>query len=293
MTDLNPHARQMADESMVRNLDAQARAIWPQEAELIRRYGLPDDIRILDAGCGTGEAAWRLAELFPRAEVLGVDIMDSHLDHARTRHARLSPRLRFEHQSIFELTAPDGAFDLTVCRHVVHSIPYPDRVFAELARVTRRGGRLHLIPEDYGMLHFARRALDPRDFWHEAPAKFGAATGTDLFIGRHAYGILAGLGVTDITVDYVVVDTVRVPRDPGSVARRLRGIGERVHAHDAGAGDRLLRPDDRQHPGPPRLRGLDGSGGERAGPVSARRTLGPRSIPPSKTPTKVRRVPGR
>ena len=42
MTDLNPQAKQMADESMVRNLDAQARAIWPQEVELIRRYTLPE-----------------------------------------------------------------------------------------------------------------------------------------------------------------------------------------------------------------------------------------------------------
>ena len=34
MTDLNPQGRQMADESMVRNLAAQADAIWPQEAPL-------------------------------------------------------------------------------------------------------------------------------------------------------------------------------------------------------------------------------------------------------------------
>ena len=65
MTDLNPQAKQMADESMVRNLDAQARAIWPQEAPLLRRYALPAEPRILDAGCGTGEGASRLAELFP------------------------------------------------------------------------------------------------------------------------------------------------------------------------------------------------------------------------------------
>src|ERR1700688_1596518 len=103
MTDLNPQAKQMADESMVRNLDAQARAIWPQEAPLIRRYALPAEPRILDAGCGTGEAASRLAELFPRASVLGVDIIDAHLELARTRYARLAPRLRFEHQSIYEL----------------------------------------------------------------------------------------------------------------------------------------------------------------------------------------------
>jgi ubiquinone/menaquinone biosynthesis C-methylase UbiE len=212
VTDLNPQAKQMADESMVRNLSAQAEAIWPQEVPLVRRYSLPSAPRILDAGCGTGEAASRLAELFPRASVLGVDIIDSHLELARTRFSRLAPRLSFEHQSIFELRAPDHSFDLTVCRHVIHSIPYPERVIAELARVTRGGGYLHIIAEDYGMLHFPRGAPDPRDFWHEAPASFGTATGTDLFVGRHIFGILAKLGMEDIAIDYIVVDTNRVPR---------------------------------------------------------------------------------
>ena len=213
MADLNPQAKQMADESMVRTLDAQARAIWPQESELIRRYAMPDDIRILDAGCGTGEASSRLAEMFPHAEVLGIDILDQSLEIARSRYAHLAPRLRFENQSAFELRAPDHTFDLTVNRHVLHSIPHSERVLAELARVTRGGGRLHLIPEDYGMLHFQRGKLDPRDFWHEAPARFGEATETDLFIGRNVFGILAGLGLADITIDYVVVDTIRVPRE--------------------------------------------------------------------------------
>ncbi len=213
MTDLNPQAKQMADESMVRNLDAQARAIWPQEVELIRRYALPAEARILDAGCGTGEISSRLAALFPRSSVLGVDIIDHHLDLARSRYADLAPRLSFEHQSIFELSAPDRSFDLTVCRHVLHSIPHADRVIAELARLTRRGGYLHLIPEDYGMLHFQRGKLDPRDFWHTVAASFGAATGTDLFIGRHAFRILAAMNVEDVKVDFVVVDTVRVPRE--------------------------------------------------------------------------------
>jgi ubiquinone/menaquinone biosynthesis C-methylase UbiE len=213
VTDLNPQAKQMADESMVRGLDAQARAIWPQEIPLFHRYALPAEARILDAGCGTGEGASRLAELFPRARVLGVDILDQHLDLARSRYAGLAPRLLFEHQSLFELDAPDDSFDLTICRHVMHSIPHADRVIAELARVTRPGGYLHLIPEDYGMLHFQRGAIDPRDFWHEAPASFGSATGTDLFIGRNVFGILTAKGLEEITVDYVIVDTVRVPRE--------------------------------------------------------------------------------
>ncbi len=148
--------------------------------------------------------------------MLGVDIIDSHLVSARTRHAHLAPRLTFEHQSIYELAAPKASFDLTACRHVLHSIPYPDRVIAELARVTRPGGTLHLIPEDYGMLHFqsARSAggLDPREFWRVAPERFGAATESDLFVGRNAFSMLAALGMEAIAVDYVVVDTVRVPR---------------------------------------------------------------------------------
>ncbi len=212
VTDLNPQAKQMADESMVRNLRAQAEAIWPQEVPLLRRYLLPAEPRILDAGCGTGEAASRLAELFPRARVLGVDIIDAHLELARTRYAHLAPRLAFEHRSVYELEAADRSFDLTVCRHVIHSIPYPDRVLAELARVTRRGGYLHVIAEDYGMLHFQRGALDPRHFWHEAPAAFGQATATDLFIGRNIFGILAALGLEGIAIDYIVVDPLRVAR---------------------------------------------------------------------------------
>ena len=213
MTDLNPQAKQMADESMVRGLDAQIRAIWPQESQLFGRYSLPAEPSILNAGCGTGECSSRIAELFPKARVLGVDIIDAHLALARARCASLASRVTFEHRSIFELQLPDSSFDLTVCRHVLHSIPHADRVLAELARVTRPRGYLHLIPEDYGMLHFQKGPLDPRDFWHVGPASFGEKTGTDLFIGRNVYGILAAMGLDEITVDYVVVDTVRVPRE--------------------------------------------------------------------------------
>lgn len=212
MTDLNPHVKQMGDESMVRGLDGQARAIWPQESLLIRRYEIPENARILDAGCGTGEASSRLAELFPHASVLGVDILDAHLELARSRYSTLSPRLKFEHRSIFDLGLPDHSFDLTVCRHVIHSIPHADRVLAELVRVTRPDGYLHLIAEDYGMLHFQKGKLNPADFWHVAPAGFGEKTGTDLFIGRNTYSILAKLRLDEIKVDYVVVDTLRVPR---------------------------------------------------------------------------------
>ena len=211
--DLNPQLEQMADESMVRNLAAQAVAIWPQERELFLRDPLPVRGRILDAGCGTGEISSRLAELFPQATVDAVDIIDAHLHRARRTHVRLGDRVRFAHGDVFNLEFPDGTFDLTVCRHVLQAIPHADRVIAELARVTRPGGRLHLIVEDYGMIHMSPTRLDVDSFWNEVPWKFERATGTDLHIGRNAFAIMAGLGFADVTLDYVVVDSLRVPRE--------------------------------------------------------------------------------
>jgi SAM-dependent methyltransferase len=210
---LNPQAKEMADESMVRNLAAQAEAIWPQERQFFARYALPRDAYVLDAGCGTGEISFRLAELFPDARLMGVDIIDDHLERARARCAPFGERMRFEHQSLFALGLPDQTFDLCLCRHVLQAIPHAERALAELVRATRRGGWIHLIAEDYLMIHFERRRLDPDDLWSVSPRQLGTAQGTDLRIGRNAYRMLRELGLSNITVDYVVVDPLRVPRE--------------------------------------------------------------------------------
>jgi ubiquinone/menaquinone biosynthesis C-methylase UbiE len=211
--DLNPQAGQMADESMVRNLAAQAEAIWPQERPLFDRYQLPGHAQILDAGCGTGEISLRLGQRFPDARILGVDIIDDHLQRARTRCGPMGERMRFENRSIFDLGLPAAAFDLVVCRHVLQAIPRVEQALAEMIRVTRSGGWIHLIAEDYLMIHFEKRLLDPDDFWSEGPRRFGDVTGTDLRVGRRAYGVLRRLGLSDITIDYIVVDPLRVPRE--------------------------------------------------------------------------------
>jgi ubiquinone/menaquinone biosynthesis C-methylase UbiE len=211
--DLNPQHEQMADESMVRNLAAQATAIWPQERELLLRAPLGAGARILDAGCGTGQASSRLAELFPRATVDGVDIIESHLELARRSAAHLGDRVRFARGDIFALDFADHTFDLTVCRHVLQAIPHAERVMAELVRVTRPGGTLHLIVEDYGMIHMGPTRLDVNQFFSEGPRTFERDTGVDLHIGRHAFTHITALGCVGITIDYVVVDTLRVDRE--------------------------------------------------------------------------------
>lgn len=209
MNPSSPQAREMADESMVRNLEAQALAIWPQEKGIFLRH--PSPRQILDVGCGTGEITARLADLYPEASLVGVDLEEPHLERARRRCE--GKRARFEKGDALALHFGEGQFDLCVCRHLLQAVPDPRRVVAELARVTRPGGRLHLIAEDYGMLWAFPTAHDADEFWQTVPRKYGAGVGCDLYVGRKMYTLLKELGLQDIAVDYVVVDTLRVPRD--------------------------------------------------------------------------------
>ena len=209
---LNPQGEQMADESMIRCLAAQVEAIWPQEKALINFYRLPRNARVLDVGSGTGEFSARFAEAFPDAQVLGVELLDSSVEHARVRHAALSPRVKFEVGDAFALAHPDNTFDLVANRHVVQLVPYVEKIFAELVRVTKRGGHVHVLAEDYTMLHMMSGPLDPDVLWRKGPVEFSERTGTDSRIGRRAWTLMRAAGLVDVRVDYVIVDTLRVPR---------------------------------------------------------------------------------
>jgi SAM-dependent methyltransferase len=210
--DLNPQGEQMADESMVRTLAAQIEAIWPQEKSLLNFYRLPRNARVLDVGAGTGEFSARVAEWLPDGQVLGVELLAESVKVARAKHAALAPRLSFETGDAFRLAQPDNTFDLVANRHMIQSVPHVDRILAELVRVAKPGGHVHVLAEDYSMLHMMSGPLDPDVFWRKGPVEFAERTGTDSRIGRRAWSLMRAAGLKDVRVDYVIVDTLRVPR---------------------------------------------------------------------------------
>jgi SAM-dependent methyltransferase len=208
----SPQAREMGDESMVRNLAAQAEAIWPQEEPIFDRHPIGSG-SVLDVGCGTGEITERLAAKYPQATFIGIDLEEKHLDHARARCARFGSRVRFQTGDALALPFPDEQFDLVVCRHLLQAVPDASRVLAEIRRVLRAGGRTHLIAEDYGMLWCEPTALGSDGFWQVIPPRYGAGVGCDLHVGRKMFTMLHDLKMRDVAVDYIVVDTLRVPRE--------------------------------------------------------------------------------
>jgi ubiquinone/menaquinone biosynthesis C-methylase UbiE len=100
--------------------------------------GLPAPRRVLDLGTGTGVAAIALAERYPEAEVVGIDLSSSMIREARRQApAELAGRLTFEVGDASALPFPDGGFELVSLSNM---IPF----FDELARLVAPGGTLVL-----------------------------------------------------------------------------------------------------------------------------------------------------
>lgn len=134
----------MENEAMVRTLDAQARAIWPQEKPIIARVFPRQGLDVLDVGCGTGEISLRVAKEFAPRSVTGIDLSESHLRQARSR-APSSGGVTFEQGDALALRFPESRFDTALCRHMLHAVPDPAGVIREMIRVVKPGGWLYYL----------------------------------------------------------------------------------------------------------------------------------------------------
>jgi ubiquinone/menaquinone biosynthesis C-methylase UbiE len=125
-------------------------------AEEVRAFvGPGGDERALDVGTGAGALALALAPLV--REVVGLDPVPELLELAR---ARALPNTEFVEGDGTALPFPDGNFDLAGTHRTLHHVTHPDRVLAEMVRVTRPGGHVLVVdqlapddPEAAAVLH--------------------------------------------------------------------------------------------------------------------------------------------
>lgn len=99
-------------------------------------YGRRKDLKILDAGCGTGAM---LSHLRSYGEVVGVDISSEAIRLATTREVE---GCRLVQCSLTDLPFEDGSFDLVTSFDVVSHIKEHGLAFQELGRVLKPGGRV-------------------------------------------------------------------------------------------------------------------------------------------------------
>lgn len=104
------------------------------------------DIRILDAGCGSGVGTEYLVHLNPQAQVVGIDLSAGTLEVARERCKRSGAnRVEFHHLSLYDVEQLPGEFDLINCVGVLHHTPDPIRGIQALAKKLAPGGLMHIF----------------------------------------------------------------------------------------------------------------------------------------------------
>jgi SAM-dependent methyltransferase len=111
--------------------------------ELVHLAGPQVDERWLEVACGPGLISRRLA---PQVrEVHGVDMTPAMVEVARREAADAGVgNVTFSVGDATALDLPAASLDGAIARFAVHHIPAPRRLFAELARVIRPGGRIIL-----------------------------------------------------------------------------------------------------------------------------------------------------
>lgn len=104
------------------------------------------NIRVLDAGCGTGVGTEYLVHLNPTATVVGIDLSAGALQVAQERCRRSgASRVEFHHLSLYDVEQLPGTFDFINCVGVLHHLPDPIRGIQALAAKLAPGGLMHIF----------------------------------------------------------------------------------------------------------------------------------------------------
>lgn len=191
---------------------------------------------VLDLGSGAGiDALLAARHVGPEGRVIGVDMTPAMLERARANAERSgAANVEFREGRLEALPVEDGTMCAVTSNCVINLVPDKGRVFAEIARVLRPGGRL--VVSDI--------VLDgplPEVVAGDVFAYVGCVAGA---MERGPYlGLLAAAGLGEIEilrdVDYLASVGAADPQwlaelaertrvDPASIAGRVRSITYRA-----------------------------------------------------------------
>lgn len=184
--------------------------------------------RILDVGCGTGTAEVSLSRLrLSQMHLFGVDLVVDRVRQAHVATRGINARAGYAAADAGKLPFFDGTFDSTYCVAVLQHIRDLEGALADIARVTRPGGRVLVVePDNAARYWFSSVASGMEAF--ELSRRFFAALGLvrgeapAVAVGPLVPGLLAACGIEPVSVRLFPVSVSHLGAPPAALwdARR-------------------------------------------------------------------------
>lgn len=120
---------------------------------IFKQYALRPGMRVLEVGCGTGDA-WRgRAEHIPAdVHITLTDVSQAMVEEARATLGQ-DERFSFENADVQTLRFADAAFDVVIANMMLYHVPDLARAVDEIGRVLKPDGVLYAATMGEGGIH--------------------------------------------------------------------------------------------------------------------------------------------
>lgn len=127
-------------------LDSDVRAAWK---DLLRTWLPTTPSTVVDLACGTGTMSVLMAELGHR--VRGVDLSGEMVARATAKAAPYGSAVEVSQADAADPPFSSGTVDVVFARHVLWTLPEPEKVLQRWTELLRPGGRMVLVEGRWGL----------------------------------------------------------------------------------------------------------------------------------------------